>query len=200
MSKERERGLSIRARLTLIVYDRSGKVKKVHEQPANLALNNFLYFTRIIMGGVSKQSSGVVGPFTDEGGNTVHVVIGYDSNCWDYAANADKQFYVECGTGTTSPSGSDYKLENKLADGKADVTEVSTTASPPYVKLSGTIDIPSDATVTEIGLSLECVVYEPASGTYPVRRILLIRDLLDTAIDVFAGDRIEVTYQINIKR
>ena len=200
MSEAKPRGLSIRSVVIVEVYSKDGKLKKRVVQPANLVLNNFLYFVRLMFGGVAKQAWGDIGPFTDEDGKEVHLTIGYTSDCWDYAANADKKFFVECGTDSTPPSGTDYSLKAKLAEGTASIQEVNLSASPPYIKVGGYIDIPSNASVWEIGLSLECWAYDTTTGQYGVKRILLFRDVLSESLDVYGGDRIEVTYQINIQR
>ncbi|MCD6198923.1 MAG: hypothetical protein J7K15_10195 [Deltaproteobacteria bacterium] len=194
------KGLQITSKVIVEVYTRDGKLRERREQPANLVLNNFLYLLRTLFGGVNKGQYAYVGSFTAEDGDVCQFMIGNAPGCWDFCSLAPKQYYVECGTDNTAPGPTDCKLYAKLAEGTADVTEVDLSASPPYIKIGGYIDIPSNATVWEIGLSLEAGTYVPTADTYEVNRILFFRDVLSDGLDVYAGDRIEVTYQINIQR
>lgn len=103
-----------------------------------------------------------------QGGETIT-----ESEFWNI--NANSQYKIAIGSGTTSPKKTDYKLENQItaAPASIDMTGGMATASITYKNTSS-----SDKTVTEVGL-----LTHDTSHTW-----MLARELLENPITVRAGE------------
>ena len=192
------------AKLVIEVYGRDGRLKAKHEQPANLTLDNYIYFMQVILSSVSQGSTESVSGLKNTEGWDCSLAYGNTSSCWDYAYYGAHDRYVCIGTGTTSPSNSDYKLESEIGCAGAGVTNIKFTDTEMSYQVTGVIEITSDTTINEAGLKIRCTgeCIDPTTGEiYPGEYdFLILRDVLDTPLDVKAGDKVRVVYTFTITR
>ena len=111
-------------------------------------------------------------------------------------------FGIQVGTGTTSPSNTDYSLESKITSGteagqleygSQQITDPTIVGS--YVDLLLTRDFTNASggtvTVKEIGVVIRVA---DSGGTY--RYFLILRDVLDTPKDILNGETLTVQYKL----
>jgi hypothetical protein len=101
------------------------------------------------------------------------------------------RLWVSCGTGTTPPTRTDYKLESEVAEGVASLT-VSEDIG--IITVAGAFTFTADMVISEIGLKWEGVV----SGYSLCGKVLLDRTVLDTPITVPAGTTLTVVYRFRL--
>lgn len=126
-------------------------------------LSNYLAYAAF-----RRRPDGTQITMTGQGGETIDDMI-----FWGIDANS--QYKIAIGSGTTSPKKTDYKLENQIADAPAsiDMTGGMATASITYKNTSS-----SDKTVTEVGLL-----------THGMRQNwMLARELLENPVTIKAGE------------
>lgn len=104
-----------------------------------------------------------------QGGETIT-----ESEFWNI--NADSQYKIAIGSGTTPPKKTDYKLENQIHANvcNIDMQGGMATASWAYKNTTS-----SDKTITEVGL----LTHHPVRGTW-----MLARELLEKPVAVKVGE------------
>jgi len=130
--------------------------------------------------------------FTDKGGTARSQYI--KKNCdviyilWN-TKECNNRPWIAIGNGTTSPSLDDYALESEIAEAVAsfDLNEENG-----ILTLSAGFTPDVDITISEVGLFLECAV----GGYTTCGKVLLDRTVLDTPINVSAGQTATVAYRI----
>ena len=191
-------------KLIVEVYDRFGRLKVRHEQPANLTLDNYIRFMQVLLESVAQGADKSVSGFKDTTGLDCLLRIGNANSCWDYAYYGAFDRYVCIGTGTTAPSNSDYKLESEIGCAGAGITNETFTDTEMSFEVTGVIDITQDTTVNEVGCKIRCTAecYDPTIGDFVAGEydFLVFRDVLSTPISVKAGDKVRVVYKITITR
>jgi hypothetical protein len=101
------------------------------------------------------------------------------------------RLWVSCGTGTTPPTRTDYKLESEVAEGVASLT-VSEDIG--VITVAGAFTFTADTVISEIGLKWEGTV----SGSSTCGKVLLDRTVLSTPITVPAGTTLTVVYRFRL--
>jgi len=178
--------------LLIEVRDGKGKVVATRRCRSDLALNNFAelinsaFFTpleTIPTGGTVEwaemvQEDGLTRGFytwTATGESAIVRSTGFDGGV-----------QIAVGTGTTSPTRYDYKLEAKVKQGTP-----TRTATAEYTSLAVSLVLETAATVAEAGLLMQLWNHYDE-----LVWVLLFRDIF-TPIDVPAGGTISVTYRIS---
>jgi hypothetical protein len=98
------------------------------------------------------------------------------------------RLWIGYGSSSTSPTRTDYKLGNKLAEGVAGVTADETQGT---VTISASFTMSADTVIYEVGLEWEGVV----SGYNVCGRVLLDRTVFPDGILVRAGQTITIVYR-----
>jgi hypothetical protein len=159
----------------------------------------FFRFVASIFEPLVAGQNGTPFPFVDVTGTSrsirVKVATGTavpgDDVIWNTSGAANNRFWISVGTSSVTPSPSDFKLGNKVAEVLATryVDESVMT-----VTLSGGITFTSDITIYEVGLEWECNV---AGATTP-GRILVDRTVFPDGIPVRANQTLSVVYRITL--
>lgn len=110
------------------------------------------------------------------------------------APTTNSATFIRCGTGTTSATEDDYKLESYATGLTSDaaVTAISGDISKKTYTATFSNTTNADITVTEIGFFTNCY-YEGAAQN---DNFLLDRIVLDTPITIPAGESKPITYEI----
>jgi hypothetical protein len=110
-----------------------------------------------------------------------------DDMIWN-TSYCNNRLWIGWGTSTTSPTRTDYKLGNKVAEGIAGVTHDETQGT---VTISASFTMTTDTTIYEVGLEWEGTV-----ATYNVcGRILLDRTVFSAGITVLANQTVTIVYR-----
>jgi hypothetical protein len=103
-------------------------------------------------------------------------------------AYCNNRLWISYGDSTTAPTGSDYKLGNKLAEGLANITADEYQGT---LTISASFTMSTDTVVYEVGLEWEATV-----ASYNVcGRVLLDRTVFPNGIAVSAGQTLTVVYR-----
>ena len=142
-------------------------------------------FTPVTSGGATSFS------FTDTTGTARTQNIKRDLSTFSSFFNTppcSNRLWITYGTGRTSPSRSDYKLENKLGEGLAGIAADETTG---IITISASFTMTSNITIYEVGLEWEGCV----SGYSTCGRFLVDRTVFPDGITVQAGQTLTVIYR-----
>jgi len=198
--------------IELVVTDREGRVIRrvaVNEDLFNKALersnNDFstAWFIRILRAVFEPLSTSGVSSasFTDTTGtartqdfkkpmypasSSSPILIDFFNTAYCY-----NRLWVSCGTGTTPPTRTDYKLENEVAEGVASLTASEDIG---IITVAGAFTFTADTVISEIGLKWEGVV----NSSSICGKVLLDRTVLDTPITVPAGTTLTVVYRFRL--
>lgn len=195
-----------RVYLDLTVRDKTGKVIQKLRRESKSFVKNFMNILHSILTG---NDITVV----DMNGTTHTIpyafkdVDNYLETSFTYGSETDDEGGIIVGSGTASPTPDDYCLGNKIPHGDADGQLHYKDTVVGSVIVSGneiTIEITREfnnngsvsVTVAEVGLVIH-IEYKKG-GTYIKSNILIIRDVLDSTINVPAGGSLEVKYIIKV--
>lgn len=165
----------------------------VVEKKSDLVLDNFASFMELLLVPVAYQGKKSVS-MIDTTGTQRTVIVGYDGNCWDFCQYAPREYRILIGFGKTPPTPSDYTLEDVKGGAVAEIYDIEKTDTYIRVTLVAGVQSGDTGTIWEVGLELRCT--SEGGSKY----FLLCRDVLDTGIDVRAGEYVMVYYTFEIKR
>jgi len=144
------------ARIDVIakVYDKDGKLIKEEIQKGKLPTATFVrLFGRYVAG---PKSTGNYFTAIDEAANTYTLITGTGSSTSAFYYTGDGRVKIAIGTGTTPPSRSDYRLENKIAEVSLSAPYITQIEAPDYSSITvyyiASFNFTSDTTITECGL------------------------------------------------
>ena len=183
--------------LEVTVRDKDGKVVEHWEKKSESLVRQWLELLYV-------QASGMQWPGypVRDTGNNVRQVIADENNFRSDAGAGNSAYSIQIGTGTTSPTIDDYKLETQIAHGLAagELQYSNTAIAYPAVSLSisqvtvtrhfsngsgGTV------TVYEIGLVLYAL-----DSSHAGRYFMVIRDVIVTGISVADGQTLTINYRL----
>jgi hypothetical protein len=159
-----------------------------------------VWFMRILFATLAPVSAGGSSSttYTDTGGTTR--TQNFKRPMFDYSQTSpnlpdffntgfcNNRLWIGCGSSSTAPTRSDYKLGSKLAEGLAGVTLDETQAT---LTISASFTMSADTVVYEVGLEWEGTV-----ASYNVcGRVLLDRTVFPNGIAVSAGQTLTVVYR-----
>jgi hypothetical protein len=101
----------------------------------------------------------------------------------------DNRLYISLGSGSTSPTIDDYKLDDKFAEA---VSSISVDDDNGIIRLYATFTFSGDVTIAEVGLEWSGTV----AGGNVCGRFLVDRTVLPSPVSVPANMPIIVTYRI----
>ena len=105
--------------------------------------------------------------------------------------------YLMLGTGTTTPTADDYRLESPITTNlSCDSVSVSRTSLTKTYTATFTNSGSSDITVTEVGFIVYILYDFSSSDEYP-DHFLMDRTVLETPITIPAGESRTVTYELS---
>jgi len=120
---------------------------------------------------------------------------GYNERTWVDTAGAgiDPRMYIALGSGSGTPSRSDYKLFNEVTK---DISSMSVTDDSSNLRFiimyTKTFTVSSSFTLTEVGLELY------VDSGYTSAYLLVAHDAVSPSVSLVSGDSVAVTYQITI--
>jgi len=191
------------------VIDKDGRVVKriaVNEKEFNRYVEKMkkrncndlttLWFFRFLVGLFTPLDTGVnvSFTFTDTGGTSrTQGVKGYLSTHIMFlnTNTCVNKPYIVVGTDSTSPTRSDYKLGNKVAEA---VATLYSDESLFVITLTAGFVFPSDTVIYEVGLEWSGAV----SGYSVCGRFLVDRTVFNTGISVPAGQTLAITYKFTL--
>ena len=184
--------MSFKAELEILVKDRKGRIKTIHQQPMRSFVKQFLQHLKCLFQGSDESN------VKDMNGNLKNLQYttegSYHYMCMTFGFDTKRGVII--GSGTTPPSNDDYKLESEYTDSEFSYgsNSISLTEEDGYLVLriarmftnvSG-----SSKTISEVGLG--CC--SRASDQYPM--FLLARDVLSSPITVEDGEQVIIRYKI----
>lgn len=105
--------------------------------------------------------------------------------------------YLMLGTGTTTPTADDYRLESPITTNlSCDSVSVSRTSLIKTYTATFTNSGSSDITVTEVGF-IVCIFYNYSNQDQKSNNFLMDRTVLETPITIPAGESRTVTYELS---
>jgi len=181
--------------LDVTVTDKDGTVKATRQKVGDLVLTNFAY----IIGGVFKNPAALGGSVEaitgvkQSTGSSVYPTLKSTTTTsggiWGlYPTSYYRRTYLAVGTGTNTPSVSDYVLQTEV-ESKTMIAADGSYASG-NVTFYGAVTMTASRTITEAGIYAYMYI---GSGIY----ILLLRDTF-AGISVVSTDTVTVSYTLMI--
>lgn len=170
---------------TIKVFRKDGSLKAKRVIKDDLLLDNFIEYHKDL------ANLDVSLTLTDGTDVTWDLTAGNTDESQNYEAYWSPDNKIAVGTGTTSPSRSDYDMESTAAE----TTEVTVDLGTGFVSWSATITLSSATDVTETGLYSEV----PGGGTLVTNNpshvwLFLMRETF-SAISVAAGESISISFE-----
>lgn len=149
-----------------------------------MVTRNFVKSINSVFGGSSAPTySGI--DFNNASGTIKSIINGYGTTLLS-PNGSTIQATLSIGSGTTSPSIDDYKLENMIDIRPKMINRVSDKTGYTIITATFTNEMGESFTVSEVGLS---------QGIYGGKNFLLAREVFDT-IDLAPGETITVTMRL----
>jgi len=212
--------------LTATVKDKNGKVIKIHKQHSHSFVANFLAMLGSALNQQYNSNISNWTIYYYRGTNGLYNAFSAPSIQLDMFFNIndvanDSSYGIVVGTGTTPPTASDYALENQIANGTgsgqlnygphtfipspsgASQGNSATTPTAGLINVSGNVssfeiqrtftnNSGATITVSEVGIYTETYTYATTTVF-----VMLIHDLLSSAISIPNGSTLTITYTIS---
>ena len=181
--------VKLTGRIKLKVVDKNGKVLKTHEQKMNSFLRNFDHILALIFALAERLATPAV---------TLKDVDGYDRDIHGIAALSYHPI-IRIGKGTAPVSPDDYKLADEISNFYVEGFDYDSANRTITVRGAWTNTLGYPVTVTEVGITWRITYYYENSSDTIYKYFLIIRDLLDTPVEVPDGASLTVEFTITVK-
>jgi len=172
----------------VIVKDKNKIVAKVRKE-SDLILLNFANYLVAILVGTQELSSKTFSGFIDENGDSFEIIVGYNTNRFEYTQYFEG--YLAIGEQSGTPTRNDYTMfDPNHIKFYVETEQVIEEDGRATLVLSGSVTLDRDFTIREVGLFIQL---KDSTGT--IRRMLLLHDVLDTPLTVKARQTITISYK-----
>jgi len=189
ISKTMGLGKTFDIHLNMIAIRNGHVITRISEHKDPVLRNFYILVYDYLLGG---RGSGKTISFVD--------TLGYLRSVMDtHSGGYDPYIVIQIGNGTNPVSPTDHALSNLLYENRTPTESIGENATHIYYNYTAEFFIDKNVNITEAGLALRNIDIESsslASGTI----VLIARELLDSAIQLVAGDYLIVSYTIYVKK
>ena len=177
-----------------VIVEKDGKILKKHEQKMNSFLRNFDHLLALAFAVLRYTSTPAV-TLVDRNGVSDELY-----GLYRYPASDDYPPHIGIGEGTTPVSPDDYDLATPI-ERDIVITGFTYDSANRTITVKGTWTNNTGATkiIREVGLYVHPTFYSSSNGGIYYRWFMIIRDLLDTPVDVPDGACVTVEFTITVK-
>jgi len=195
---------NIDIRLTITIKDKDGKIIKYHKQHSHSFVANFLNSLAESFAQVTISNNNNIFSCVLTNGSSDYVWSNFSVN----GPNGNDTYGIVIGTGTKTPTPSDFKLGNQITNGTGNGQmvynamsfnpssgTVTISGNTSYIQITRTFQNQSGASITVTETGIIGQMYD-ISGA--IQYALMIHDLLSSSITVPNLSILQITYTISI--